>query len=266
MRASEVARRHLWTCAECRAHQRGLRGPSRLRRLASWSPWALAAQLLSGGGKIAVGACCALVIGGGAVTVPVVAEHHRHLPAAIEAATAPIPAIVVPSSQRGHRESLPHGVPVSAPAATVAAAPRSTAPVATTHARRRPAGKPARIAGVAYSEARRMQLFMRVFNHSNPTDEQRAELNQLIREYAKRPVGSREREKALRKVQAAVFRPAKPAPPKGLPAPTPTPVATPIVTPEPTAETPTPTPVPTETATPTSTASPTETPTATVTP
>ena len=34
---------------------RPARPPSRLRRLASWSPWALVAQLLSGGGKAAVG-------------------------------------------------------------------------------------------------------------------------------------------------------------------------------------------------------------------
>src|SRR4051794_22798439 len=47
VRASEVARRHLWSCASCRDHQRHLRArPSRLRRLASWSPWGVVAQLL----------------------------------------------------------------------------------------------------------------------------------------------------------------------------------------------------------------------------
>ena len=77
VRASEVARRHLWSCSDCRAYQRDLRTatPSRLRRLAGWSPWGIVAQLLGGGGfagvqKVAVGACCALVVGGGAVAVP----------------------------------------------------------------------------------------------------------------------------------------------------------------------------------------------------
>jgi YebC/PmpR family DNA-binding regulatory protein len=55
VRASEVARRHLWSCAGCRAYQRDLRAtPSRLRRLASWSPWGVVAQLLGGGGLAGV--------------------------------------------------------------------------------------------------------------------------------------------------------------------------------------------------------------------
>ncbi len=95
MRASEIARRHLWTCGECRAHQASLRDrPSRLRRLAGWSPWAVVAQLLGGGGvatvqKVAVGACCALVVGGGAVTVPVVKHHATEDPAAQVAMLTP---------------------------------------------------------------------------------------------------------------------------------------------------------------------------------
>ncbi len=68
--------------------------PSRLRRLASWSPWAVVAQLLGGGGvatvqKVAVGACCALVVGGGAVTVPVVKHHATDEPAAQVAMVTP---------------------------------------------------------------------------------------------------------------------------------------------------------------------------------
>ena len=114
VRASEIARRHLWTCTECRAHQRDLRGPSRLRRLASWSPWALAAQLLSGGGKVAVSACCALVIGGGAVTVPVVAEYHRSLPPeVVEASNVPVPSLVAagraPAAHQADRLPRTHG-------------------------------------------------------------------------------------------------------------------------------------------------------------
>src|SRR3954447_21649512 len=66
VRASELARRHLWSCPDCRSFQRDLRvGPSRLRRLASWSPWALVVQLLGGGGKAVGGLCGGWVVGGG---------------------------------------------------------------------------------------------------------------------------------------------------------------------------------------------------------
>src|SRR6185295_15769237 len=59
VRSSEIARRHLWSCSDCRAYQRDLRAttPSRLRRLAGWSPW-----------------------GGVAVAVPELATHARHAP------------------------------------------------------------------------------------------------------------------------------------------------------------------------------------------
>ena len=100
VRASEIARRHLWSCTDCRVYQRGLRtAPSRLRRLASWSPWGLVAQLIGGGGvasvqKVAVGACCALVVGGGAVAVPEIAVHSRHVPQV---------AAVVPRARRSRQ-------------------------------------------------------------------------------------------------------------------------------------------------------------------
>ncbi len=133
------------------------------------------------------------------------------------------------STPRPRRESLPHGTPISAPVSTAGGSPtRSVAPAPKAHARRRPAAKPAHIAGVTNTEVRRLQLFIRVFNHSNPTDAQRDELNQLLREYAKKPIGSAEREAGAAQgpgggVQAGVV---KPGPPKGLvPTPTPAPVA-----------------------------------------
>ena len=96
VRASELARRHLWCCSDCRAYQRDLRAtPRRLRRLAAWSPWGIVAQLLGGGGaatvqKVAVGACCAIVGVGGAVAVPEIAVHSRHLPEITAAVPVPV--------------------------------------------------------------------------------------------------------------------------------------------------------------------------------
>ena len=60
---------------------------------------------MSGGGKAAVGACCALVIGGSAVTVPVV-EHHRTAPApTFVAATVPH---AVPQLSNAYAGAFPH--------------------------------------------------------------------------------------------------------------------------------------------------------------
>jgi hypothetical protein len=175
--------------------------------------------VLSGGGKVAVSACCALVIAGGAVTVPVVAEHHHTLPAAVEGATAPLPEITLPAPRPTRRETLPHGPARPTPVAT-------TVPV-TAPPRRVAANKPKPVARVSSREWRRVQLFLRVFIHNHPSDAERAEMSALLRNYAKQPVGSRARKVALRKVQAAVFRPKQPV----LPAPTPTPTATPTPTP-----------------------------------
>ncbi len=98
VRASELARRHLWSCSDCRAYQRDLRAaPRRLRRLAAWSPWGIVAQLLGSGGaatvqKVAVGTCCAIVGVGGAVAVPEIAVHSRHLPEITAAVPVPVVA------------------------------------------------------------------------------------------------------------------------------------------------------------------------------
>ena len=110
VRASELARRHLWSCTTAaRSSATCASTPSRLRRLASWSPWAVLAQFLGGGGKAAVGVCCALVVGGGAVTVPVV-EHARHAPKPVvlastdDAAPALPPAGTRPRARRARRQ------------------------------------------------------------------------------------------------------------------------------------------------------------------
>ena len=48
--------------------------------------------------KVAVGACCALVVGGGAVAVPEIAVHARHVPQV----AAVVPQPVVPERAASH--------------------------------------------------------------------------------------------------------------------------------------------------------------------
>ena len=285
VRASEIARRHLWSCSDCRAYQRDLRAtPSRLRRLASWSPWGIAAQLLGGGGlagvqKVAAGACCALVLGGGAVAVPELAQHARQVPQIASAQ----PEVVVQEARAKPRRHVsppapaplsadaPHpavGVPVAAHTTTVATAR------AKTRRARRAVGPIANTAVWTPSELRRVRIALRAFERGGQrTPAERQHMQALIEKFRKQPAGSSKRALALSKVTMAAFRPStvKPAPRKGVvrPAPTATPVpaATPVPTP---VATPTPvetaTPVPTATATPTPTAVATETPVATATP
>ncbi|RKQ87574.1 RNA polymerase sigma factor (sigma-70 family) [Solirubrobacter pauli] len=269
VRASELARRHLWSCAGCRAHQALLRErPSRLRRLAGWSPWGVLAQLVGGGGvatvqKVAVGACCALVVGGSAVTVPVV-KHH--------ASEAPQVAMVTPADLDAAAPKRPRRPHAPAPAAPVVAVdtPPSTASTESARiavptkpktaksrpkARRVPTARPRRFDDRAlYNRA--VQAFMR----TNPTAEERQAFFAGARKFHASPPGSRARRSALlRLAQQAYTKPVRPAPPKGL-KPVPTPVATPVATP---VETPTPVPTPVETATPVPTVVETPTPVAT---
>jgi len=290
VRASEIARRHLWSCAGCRAHQALLRErPSRLRRLAGWSPWGVLAQLIGGGGvatvqKVAVGACCALVVGGSAVTVPVV-KHH--------ASEAPQLAMVTPADLDDPRAPrVPTTPKTPEPREPVASVPTpgASTPVARTgvptkpvvakskrRARRVPTVRPRRFDDQAlYNRA--VQAFMR----TNPTAEEQRAFFAGARKFHLSPPGSRARRSALlRLAHEAYTRPVRPAPPKGLkPVPTATatpaptaaaPVETPVATPTaapvetPTAvptvvETPVPTAVVTPVATPVETASPVATP------
>jgi len=270
VRASEIARRHLWTCAGCRSHQADLRTqPSRLRRLAGWSPWGVLAQLLGGGGvatvqKVAVGACCAVVVGGSAITVPVVTEHHRSAPEPI--ASAPVPAVPTWDRPARRRDDAPKPRLVSAtptPAAALAAATPKAAAAAGTEAKAKAKPRSSRGRKVRATRYKRLPdhvryaAIMRGFLRSNPTEAQRAEVFKLAKRYATSRPGSRARMSALLALQNAAFkpRPRTPPPPKGIvvPAatptatPTPTPTPTPIATPTPPVETPVPTPVATPT-------------------
>jgi RNA polymerase sigma factor (sigma-70 family) len=253
VRASELARRHLWSCNDCRAFQRDLRiQPSRLRKLASWSPWALLAQLLGGGGKAAVGVCCALVVGGGAAAVPVV-EHARHAPKPLVLASTPTDAAqAVKSTRRAIKRAH---TPVPTPTAVdtlvhdVAANPARTATA--TAVKTKPTKAPAhqRISP-SKLERHRFQMVLRALSRSTP--EERQQMLAMVRVYAKAKPGSRQRAHALRNLQREAYAPKTPrATPT--PSPTPPPPAPTAAPPEPTAtpappiETPVATPIPSET-------------------
>ncbi|MBE2315432.1 sigma-70 family RNA polymerase sigma factor [Solirubrobacter sp. CPCC 204708] len=291
VRASEIARRHLWTCGECRAHQASLRErPSRLRRLAAWSPWGIVAQLLGGGSvatvqKVAVGACCAIVVGGGAVTVPVVKHHAAEDPAAQLAMLSPEDVDAAEPKRRPARsaDDAPARPVPPAPAAPVATRTPSSAPATTPKAKAEPKRKPRPRRAVAvparFDEQRHYSMLMRAFLRSNPTPAERAEVFRRARKFMISPRGSRARSRALVELQRAttILRVPRPAPPKGLPAParpvpTATPMPKPVRTAEPTpvqrvapapVETPVPTPVATATPAPVETAVPTPVATAT---
>ena len=283
VRASEIARRHLWTCGECRAHQASLRDrPSRLRRLASWSPWAVVAQLLGGGGvatvqKVAVGACCALVVGGGAVTVPVVKHHAAEEPAAQVAMVTPEDIAAADKPERRakrRRRQRPgqalHDHPGRRPDGRV---PHR---VGRQTARQGQDGQGARPSPAARSPARAptttaasTPMMVRHFLKGNPTEAERAEFFARARKFMASPPGSKAHRNALLSLSAAAFgNPRNPAPPKGIrpaapqPKPAPKPVETPVPTP---VQTPEPTPVatPAPVQTPVATPVPTETPVAT---
>lgn len=277
VRASELARRHLWSCAGCRAHQALLRErPSRLRRLAGWSPWGVLAQLVGGGGvatvqKVAVGACCAIVVGGGAVTVPVV-KHH--------ASEEPQLAMVTPADlddaapKRPRTARSPHAPTPAAPVAAVDTPPsaastesaRIAVPTKPKAARSKP--KPRRVPTVRPRRFDDRALYNRAvqaFMRTNPTAEERQAFFAGARKFHASPPGSRVRRAILsRLAQQAYTRTPRPAPPKGL-KPVPTPVATPVPTAAPPVQTPVATPAPVETPVPTVVATPvpTETPVAT---
>jgi RNA polymerase sigma factor (sigma-70 family) len=282
VRATEIARRHLWSCSGCRAHQALLRErPSRLRRLAGWSPWGVLAQLIGGGGvatvqKVAVGACCALVVGGGAVTVPVV-KHH--------AAEEPQLAMVTPADldeappDRPSRRSgdKPPSKPVPPAPGPSAGPPKPDArkvipqtPKPGAGPKRKP--RPAALSRpVRFDDRKQFTRVVRAFMRTNPSpDEQKAFFKRATKFHLS-PPGSKARKSVLHTLAREAFKPRlrapKPPPPKGLPAPRPEPTATPapvVETPVPApVETPAPvqTPAPTPVATPT--AVPTETPVAT---
>jgi RNA polymerase sigma factor (sigma-70 family) len=291
VRASEVARRHLWSCSDCRAYQRDLRAtPTRLRRLASWSPWGVVAQLLGGGGlagvqKVAVGACCALVVGGGAVAVPELTVHARHVPqlASITPGIAVQEAVSLRKRSTAPRpKPLAADAPHSAVVTTPVVAQRTTQSKVkrTLKATRRVNIPIAYSASAATRERQRLHRLMRAFDQTHPTRDEMVRMNQLLEKYRRLRPGSSQRALALSRVTQAAFAkiiPATPKPPpaKGIvrPAPTPTatpappppapsPVSTPIPVATPTATaTPTPTAAPVETATPMPTASPEATPT-----
>lgn len=192
VRASEIARRHLWSCTDCRVYQRGLRAvPSRLRRLASWSPWGLVAQLVGGGGlagvqKVAVGACCALVVGGGAVAVPELAVHSRHVPqvAAVVPTTpsATSPARSKPRPKRPRATTTPVPAPVWTPAAS------TVVPAATPRAATKKPRVRATTAMFTRNERRRLSLAMRVFMRSHPSAAERRAMNSHVRVLRAQPV------------------------------------------------------------------------------
>ena len=263
VRASEIARRHLWSCTDCRVYQRGLRtAPSRLRRLASWSPWGLVAQLVGGGGlasvqKVAVGTCCALVVGGGAVAVPEIAVHTRHVPQV--AAVVPLPAVPEPAAhprlERRRARTVAPVAPTPGPIYASAPAPAAAA-VAKAPKAKAPRARAASV-GLTRAELRRLSRVMRQFNRRNPTLAERVAMHGLVRGLQAQPVGSKQRTMALLRLKQRAFGAPKPlpvirtGPPKGITASSPT--ATPTPAP----------PVPTATPAP---AAPVETPTATPTP
>jgi RNA polymerase sigma factor (sigma-70 family) len=275
VRASEVARRHLWSCSDCRAHQRDLRTttPSRLRRLAGWSPWGIVAQLLGGGGlagvqKVAVGACCALVVGGGAVAVPELAVHARHG----QDVASLQPEIVIQEAVKGVRAPAakrPAPTPAASgpswsptPAATAIESVAVSRPKA---AKRKPPARVARAqaSSLSRSEMTRLGFAYRMLNQRNPTRAERAEVDRLLREFRKLPKGSQARSAALMRLQHAAFggprpvlTPAPTPPAKGISTPVPTPSATPAA----------PAATPIATATPVPTAAAVETPVPTATP
>jgi len=276
VRASELARRHLWSCAGCRAHQALLRErPSRLRRLAGWSPWGVLAQLIGGGSvatvqKVAVGTCCALVLGGGAVTVPVVKHHASKEPALAMVTPADVDA---PSKPRAARK--PHASKPSTPAVDRSTPPSGasteTARIAVPRepvkakAHRKPrrviSARPAR-----YDDRRLYLRAVQAFMRTNPSAEERQAFFAGAKKFHASPRGSRARQAALtRLAQQAYTRPVRPAPPKGL-KPVPTPVATPVATAAPVVETPVSTPVVVETPTAVPTVVATPEPTVVVTP
>ena len=272
VRASELARRHLWSCNDCRAFQRDLRvQPSRLRKLASWSPWAVLAQLLGGGGKAAVGVCCALVVGGGAVTVPVV-EHARHAPEPLVIATTdPVP--VAPARPVGtprHGASAPTAI-VATPAPVLT----STRPATAAEAHLGHQGQEGQVPpghrrlSQREIERRQFQMVIHALGRKQ-SPEERQQMMDMVKTYAKAKPGSRERLIALRALQRAAFAPKpiqKPVvTPTPSPAPTSTPAPPPPAPPQPTATPTPPPPPPVETPTATPTPIPTETPAPVVTP
>ena len=187
VRASEVARRHLWSCSDCRTYQRDLRTttPSRLRRLASWSPWGFVAQLLGGGGlagvqKVAVGACCALVVGGGAVAVPELAVHARHG----QDVASLQPEIVIQDAVKGVRAPRGEAARGERPAASGPSG-RRRPPRRPRRVRRRPRPKTAKpkprtrvaraqAAAFSRSETTRLGFAYRMLSQRNPTAAERA--------------------------------------------------------------------------------------------
>lgn len=291
VRASEIARRHLWSCSGCRAHQALLRErPSRLRRLAGWSPWGVLAQLIGGGGvatvqKVAVGACCALVVGGGAVTVPVVKHHAAEEPqlAMLTPADVDEDAPRRPARRADEESPAKQAIPTPATAAASStptartAIPRKT--VSRT-AKRKPARRLATARPTRFDDRKQYARVVNAFMRTNPTAEEQKAFFARARKFHLSPPGSRARSRALLGLMREAYRPKpiKPAPPKGLPAkpaptatpipkappaetPVPTPVQTPVATPAP-VQTPAPTAVPTETpvVTPAATSSPVATP------
>jgi RNA polymerase sigma factor (sigma-70 family) len=273
VRASEIARRHLWTCADCRAYQRDLRTatPSRLRRLAGWSPWGMVAQLLGGGGlagvqKVAAGACCALVVGGGAVAVPELATHERHAPQV----AAITPQIAIQEAVKGARKRPAPRTPVATAtpaAAPTTVAPRPTVAVATTkpvatRTARKPRVKRAHAASYTRNELTRLSLAVRTFYGPGraPTQAERSELSRMLREIQHLPKGSQARSQALTRLQQKAFKLPVAAPPKGIVTPAATPAPTETPAPPPPTPTPTATPAETPTPVPTETPVPVETP------
>ncbi|HWK25315.1 MAG TPA: sigma-70 family RNA polymerase sigma factor [Solirubrobacter sp.] len=255
VRASEVARRHLWSCSGCRIYQRDLRGtPSRLRRLAGWGPWGAFAQLLGGGGlagvqKVAVGACCALAVGGGAVAVPEVALHARRGPAV--AALVPADTAREAHERPAHRR---HEVETPIVAATAT-------PIATRLASSTPAsGGRTAVAAASRTAPRSRIAFPSLVGRSAARAKQlrRLRARALAYRYPSLPPGTAV--PTATPTPVATAAPQAPAPAPAAPAPTAaavavappvetpiaTPVATPIATPVETA-----TPAPTATATPT---------------
>ena len=234
VRASEIARRHLWSCADCRSYQRDLRAaPRRLRRLAAWSPWGIVAQLAGGGGaatvqKVAVGACCAIVGVGGAVAVPEIAVHSGQLPeitASVPVPVAPEPALRPQRDKRAATSPVPAApVPVVAPSTAVArvavtpSTPRAkTKPRTSTTTPRR-----AHAASLKRNEYRALSKAMCKFLNTNPSQADRKAMFELMRKFRGTRPGSPDRMLAL----AAMEKRAReqkytPPPAKGIATPAP---------------------------------------------
>ena len=226
VRPSEVARRHLWSCADCRAHARDLRPARRRRRLAAWSPVGVLVQLITSGGaqKVAVGVCCALMLDGAATVPGIVGGVTPEI--AQVAAEPPVAAAAKPKRPRHQAVKKRRAnvvlaaatpVPASTPMPTAAATPKPAA--------KKPRKTPIARAALNANLARALHTIVGDFERGTPTADTQAAMKRAVADFrAAHDLNARLA--ALRRA-FKLRGPLHPAAPhKGVMRPTPTPVAT----------------------------------------